>query len=484
MKSSLFSARLLFFLCIALSLNALTFLTSNAQTTCPPNIDFEDGNFDNWEFFTGMCCPLDITTPSVPIAGRMDIMSGAGVDPYGLFPVVPPGAGNYTLKLGNDNSGSRAEKAVYTFTVPTDLNNFSLIYRYAVVFEDPNHPVEEQPLFEVKISKAGTNEVLPCAHYTYIATASLPGFQTSALDPQVLFKDWAVASIDLSDYAGETLTAEFSTSDCGYGAHFGYAYVDLTCGSFEVAPILCEGATSITLNGPEGFASYEWYNLDYSSLIHTGKDYTITNPTGGIDLNLVIQPFLGFGCPDTIKSSFKISDLALGLEDQIEICNKNPFALFARASSNVEGITYKWEPNIDISCTDCPFPYITPNASQTYTVTVTDAGGCSLSKSVQTNPTPKVCCDDVFIPNAFTPNGDGLNDLFKVNTEIDLELENWSVFNRWGQQLWSATDHLSGWDGTFNKEKQNVGTYFYIFNYKCKYTQQSYQRRGDITLIR
>ena len=163
---------------------------------CPPNIDFELGNLSNWQFYTGSCCPINANNLTAPINNRHTLTFGAGVDPFGGFPIVAPGGGSYSLRLGNANTGAQAEKARYTFTVPAGLNNYSLIYKYAVVFEDPGHIPAEQPRFEVKIFNASNNQPLPCTQYSYIASSNLPGFVNAG--GGVFYKSWATASINLT----------------------------------------------------------------------------------------------------------------------------------------------------------------------------------------------------------------------------------------------------------------------------------------------
>ncbi|MCC7030212.1 MAG: hypothetical protein IT257_07900 [Chitinophagaceae bacterium] len=97
-----------------------------------------------------------------PLPDRHALQTGNGTDSYGLFPVVAPGGGNYSIKLGNDLSGSQAEKASYTFTIPSGVNNYSLIYQYAVVFQDPGQDLIEQPRFDVKIYTSDDSTLLPC----------------------------------------------------------------------------------------------------------------------------------------------------------------------------------------------------------------------------------------------------------------------------------------------------------------------------------
>ena len=112
-------------------------IKTHAQFSCPTNIDFEQG-LGNWSFYTGSCCPINASNMTMPVVNRHTLTSGTGTDPYGGFPIVAPGGGLQSLKLGNSSTGAQAEKASYTFTVPAGVNNYSLVYRYAVVLKTHN----------------------------------------------------------------------------------------------------------------------------------------------------------------------------------------------------------------------------------------------------------------------------------------------------------------------------------------------------------
>lgn len=383
---------------------------------CPPNIDFENGNTNHWQFFTGSCCPIVATSSSSAIPGRIELMSGGGMDYYGGFPVVPPGSGNYTLKLGNDQVGAEAEKAVYEFTIPDNVKDFSLIYKYAVVFEDPGHSQSEQPRFEVRIFDVSTNDALPCARYSYIATSNLPGFQNSTVSSMVLYRDWSVGSIKLSDYSGKTLRAEFSTGDCSQFGHFGYAYIDLSCGNFGFNPVVCEGTDSLSVQGPFGFSVYEWYVNNFSSIKSTNQNFHLPTLAGVDSIFLIIKPFSGFGCVDTLRGGITQSVLHVSTLDSLTICGSEPNVLQANVSGNSNHFYYSWSPDNLLSCGDCANPILQSNVAQNYYVHVQDQWGCGAEDSIYVESDIKACCKAVFIPNAFTPNNDGLNDGFTYKT--------------------------------------------------------------------
>lgn len=117
-----------------------------------------------------------------------------------------------------------------------------------------------------------------------------------------------------------------------------------------------------------------------------------------------------------------------------------------------------------------------------YVVEIIDAMGCKKKDSVYIEPGP--CCDEVFIPNAFTPNDDGTNDTWRVVTAAGIELLQLDIYNRWGNRVWSATNITDSWDGTYKNEKQDMGTFFYLFRYKCLADGEQYIKKGDVILMR
>ena len=89
----------------------------------------------------------------------------------------------------------------------------------------------------------------------------------------------------------------------------------------------------------------------------------------------------------------------------------------------------------------------------------------------------------IFVPNAFTPNGDGLNDVFKMVNVRNEQLLEFKVFNRWGTILFSTKDAQEGWDGTFRQNMQPYGVYGYVI--RIKYPDNIIETyKGTVTLIR
>jgi len=284
--------------------------------TCPPNLDFEQGNFSNWECFTGFT-RVDsgknkiVLTPSAPIPGRHDIItanSAVKTDVYGGFPTLCPYGGDYSVKLGNSSTGSQAEALSYTFVVPTTVDTFTFTYFYAVVFEDPNHLLPQQPRFFVTAYDVASGDLINCASFDYVSNGSIPGFKKSPINQTVLYKEWTPASLQFAGLAGRAVRLEFRTADCTLGGHFGYAYVDVAsaCSNILATAPYCIETNSLTLNAPYGFQSYTWYNSNFTTILGTEQSLTFSPPPATSGMFYVdMIPYPGFGCRDTLQAEAK-----------------------------------------------------------------------------------------------------------------------------------------------------------------------------------
>ena len=124
-------------------------------------------------------------------------------------------------------------------------------------------------------------------------------------------------------------------------------------------------------------------------------------------------------------------------------------------------------------------PIATPIANTVYTVYGMDSVGCLDSAHIIVN----VIFDSIMIPSAFTPNGDGLNDIFRPIGMKYQKLIEFSIYNRWGQQIFTTADKNRGWDGTFGGVAQEIGTYNYLLIIALD-DGNTRQFKGNVTLIR
>ena len=106
--------------------------------------------------------------------------------------------------------------------------------------------------------------------------------------------------------------------------------------------------------------------------------------------------------------------------------------------------------------------------------------GCSASDSVYIQT--ENCCD-VTLPDAFSPNGDGRNDLFRIISHGNQYIKKLIIFNRWGQKVFETSEQSKGWDGRFNGIPQDMGTYGYYIKYICT-DGRAFEKKGDLLLVR
>ena len=148
------------------------------------------------------------------------------------------------------------------------------------------------------------------------------------------------------------------------------------------------------------------------------------------------------------------------------------------------GVTYQWDNSYTLDNASSPTPVATPTDTLTfYTVTATDALGCSRRASVTIHCTDVNCGrPNIFIPNAFSPNDDGKNDqlCFEGKFVLEFHLE---VFSRWGEKVFETDDIHSCWDGRYNGNWCLPGVYTYTCRVRCEANLETLLK-GDITLIR
>ena len=291
-----------------------------------PNIGFENGTFDHWECSFGTIDTLGniVVYPGTPIANLYTIFSqkdAAILDPFGQFSVSSPNGSNYCIMLGDTLHGNSVQRISYTLTVPATGSN-SIIFNYAVVLQNPNHLYYQQPKFTLKVFDVTDNTYLDCPAFNFISSGNLPGFKSVG---DVFYKDWSAATIDLKNYNGKDVRLEFTVNHCSYGAHFGYAYLDVdeNIGFAISGNAYCKGQKTITVSAPPGFASYTWYSGDLSKQLGTGQSLRISPPPPDLSKYAVfISPYDGLGCPDTLYTVVnKIdNDFSLSVLDTINSC--------------------------------------------------------------------------------------------------------------------------------------------------------------------
>ena len=190
------------------------------------------------------------------------------------------------------------------------------------------------------------------------------------------------------------------------------------------------------------------------------------------------------GCKDTATKQVRVNPLpVVNLPSTISTQAGAPVLLPATYSAGV--VAYSWLPPATLSCTTCPQPVASPKFNTKYVVNVVDSVGCRNEGSVQVI----VLCSNanVFIPNTFSPNGDGSNDVFYVRGKGLDRVKSIRIFNRWGevvfeQQQFPVNDPAYGWNGKYKGNKPVPDVYVYQVEVFCD-NSQIVRFEGNVALI-
>ncbi|RIV17361.1 gliding motility-associated C-terminal domain-containing protein [Fibrisoma montanum] len=239
------------------------------------NIGFEEGTFRGWERWIGY--PADSAQKVFFISlrsGSEHLGTGLfghtitkitdGYDPFinEQIPVVAPGS-QHSVRLGTSAIGSTADQLRSTLRVSADAP--LLLYRFAVVLQNPNHKPYQQPAFRLLI-RTPQGDTIPCGYYQASASNQTAGFTKQG---GLIYLNWTNCIVDLRPYIGQQLTIEVTAHGCTDGAHFGYAYFDARCleAAVTAASFCSQQDTTTTLSAPTGFDQYQWSTGDTTATI-------------------------------------------------------------------------------------------------------------------------------------------------------------------------------------------------------------------------
>jgi gliding motility-associated-like protein len=296
--------------------------------------------------------------------------------------------------------------------------------------------------------------------YTYMVNGSECGATITELAPGT----YAITVLDAGNCRIDTTVSIPQTEPLQLSA----AVVRPPC------PEVCSGAIDLTVTGGTYPYRYSWSNNAATQDI-TGLcagEYTVTvtdNRDCLAQLPVTVTDSSHF--PTPIEAWIDDDTLYAGQQTTLH------------ATDLGGGFGYQWEPSAGLETPTAPSTTATAITTTDYVVHVIDDAGCELTDTVHLL-VREVICDDpyVFVPNAFTPNGDGKNDILRVRSDIVIEV-NLQIFDRWGEKVFETNDLDTGWDGTFRGEPCEPGVYDYFMKVKC-FGEIETLKKGNITLIR
>ena len=240
---------------------------------------------------------------------------------------------------------------------------------------------------------------------------------------------------------------------------------------------ICIGALgTITLNGSASVNSitYAWFQLP--GMVPIGNTVSVTIPDPAVTTSYVLVTANG-SC--TSQDTITVCVAPLPVVDAGP--TKSIFIYFSTtiggAPTGPAGSTYRWDPPKGLSDTAIANPTASPTVTTTYTVTVTGPGGCATTDTVTVIVLPQIV-----IPDGFTPNGDGQNDVWDIKNISEFPGAVVEVFNRWGEQLFYSAGYATPWNGMYDNKALPVGTYYYIVDLHDPRFPKAYT--GPVTIMR
>lgn len=197
------------------------------------------------------------------------------------------------------------------------------------------------------------------------------------------------------------------------------------------------------------------------------------NTPGTYTVTLIVNNAFGADTSTTVVTAGSPPNINAGAAVSIAIGNQT--TLTATGGTG----TYSWSPSAGLGSPNSASTTASPTVTTTYTVNFTDANGCTDSDTVTVQV---IEAYELFIPSAFSPNGDGTNDMLFVYG-AGIKTMEFVVFDRFGEKVFESTSVNDGWDGTLRGKPMNTG----IYSYYCSivyYDGNTEKLKGDITLVR
>jgi gliding motility-associated-like protein len=410
----------------------------------------------------GNCCILPASSnPCPPVtatSSQMNVTCSGGSD--GSATVVASGGTSFTYAWspsgGSNATANGLTAGNYTCTITNNCGNSTI----------QNFTLTETIVYQLNAiviqSTCGNNNgcisFAPTPAGTYFYTWPFPS-------------NWTVDSV--CDLSPGSYDITINSAD---GCPIDTTIVIAESFSFNVVetitPANCvaaDGAISVSAVGGTAPFTYSWSTGGSSG-------NTLTNLTAGIySVTITDQN----GC--IVTESYTVPQVNTFSFDVLPSSATISFGESIQLTAN-SATSYSWSPSSSLSCNDCSAPIANPTSTTTYTVTGTDENGCT--STAQATISLAIDCDEVFVPTIFSPNGSGpeINDLLCVMGNCISQLR-YSIYNRWGDLVFSTEDISICWDGTYKGKSCQTGVYAYSL-VVTKTNGETIVQSGNLTLIK
>lgn len=232
---------------------------------------------------------------------------------------------------------------------------------------------------------------------------------------------------------------------------------------------------NLSVTTGSGQVSYRWSD-------NTGKNSTVSTPSftytqpGNVSMKLKIISFVCPALADSVTRVITVEQPASAVRMQpVNVLINEPLDLQARNF----GSSYLWTPATGLSNPAVSNPKTTLSADQEYRISIKTPSSCITVDTLLV----RIYDNRIYVPNVFTPNGDGINDRLFVNLAGVRQLHYFRVFNRYAKIIFETSDATTGWDGRFNNVLQPMDTYVWMVEVIDKFGNNTI-KTGSVTLLR
>jgi gliding motility-associated-like protein len=325
----------------------------------------------------------------------------------------------------------------------------------------------------------------PVASFTLFANSNGDAdsfhWSTNAQFTDRLNQDAADSTATISPTASGTYYVQATTNDGCPARDSVSVVISLGSIALEGDTLICAADTArLALIGADAGSTITW---SPSEAIIGGQGTTtiIVAPVESASYSVTVSA--PSGCTWTSTFTVAVSPInASSISASVDQAIVLPGTTVQLLATPSEGVTYSWSPAAPLSDPTIADPTALVQATTLFTVAVSD-GICTRNASVEVKVYELLCAGpDIFVPNTFTPNGDGSNDQLLVRGR-HIERMEFMVFNRWGEKVFETTDRSIGWDGTFEGRPVDPAVFVYHLTAWCV-DGQRYFTKGNVTVVR
>lgn len=378
--------------------------------------------------------------------------------------IINGGTAPYNVAWSNGSSGSIANNLAqgnYTVSV-TDANGCAQNSNFSIQLSNgPNVSIASIQNVSCNSAADGGVELLVTGGTQPYIFVWNPNVNSTGTSNNLTAGNYSIQVID----AGGCVSPISFTIEEPTALAFTTLSTNPTCG-------LQNGSITLTVSGGVEPYSYGWTN-----------GVSTTNAAGNLTAgNYSIQILDANGCEiNTSQNLQTVGNIPIQVSATSLVIQAGSSAnLGVFIGGGITDFNVSWTPAEGLSCASCQFTQASPTENTIYNVTVTTPDGCVATSSIQV--IVEIPCGDVFLPTIFSPNKDGLNDAYCVLGSC-LEAIEFTIYNRWGEEVFRSNSQSSCWDGKFRGKDAPQGVYAYKFS-STESNGKVNILTGNITLVR